>query len=98
MKGFLYWAIIFTFSSSYAQKLQTSRGEIGFTSNAALEIISASSDKVRGIIDPSTGQFAFVVDIRTFNGFNSELQRQHFYENYMETEKYPSARFSGKII
>src|SRR3954471_931248 len=82
-----------------AQKRYTiTKGEITFTSNAQLELIKASSDKVQGLIDPATNQFAFTVDIKSFRGFNSELQREHFNEKYMESEVFPKARFSGKII
>ena len=81
-----------------AQKFVTDKGEINFTSNAQLELIKAFSDKVQGIIDPATNQFAFLININSFRGFNSTLQRQHFNENYMETEKFPKARFTGKII
>lgn len=99
MKGLLSIFILqFLACSAVAQRLQTRNAEISFTSNAQLEVISASSSKVVGIINTATSEFAFKVDIRSFNGFNSELQRQHFYDNYMETEKYPSAAFSGKII
>jgi len=63
-----------------------------------LELINASSKNIKGIIDPATGNFAFVVTIQSFEGFNSNLQRQHFNEKYMETEKYYDATFSGKII
>jgi polyisoprenoid-binding protein YceI len=61
-------------------------------------VIKASSDKIKGVIDAASNQFAFSVDISSFNGFNSSLQREHFNEKYMETEKYPVAQFSGKII
>jgi hypothetical protein len=79
-------------------KLSTDRGEISFTSNAPLEMIKASTNKVSGNIDPATNQFAFLVPITSFIGFNSDLQRQHFNDNYMESMKYPRASFSGKII
>ena len=36
--------------------------------------------------------------MRTFQGFNSQLQKEHFHENYAESEKYPEASFKGKII
>ena len=81
-----------------AQRFIVDKGEISFSSNASLEMIKAASDKVSGLIDPANNQFAFLVNISTFRGFNSELQRQHFNENYMESEKYPKATFSGKII
>src|SRR5690606_5941870 len=42
--------------------------------------------------------FAFTVGIKSFQGFNSALQREHFNEKYMESERFPNARFSGKII
>jgi len=36
--------------------------------------------------------------IRSFRGFNSPLQQEHFNENYLESNQYPKATFSGKII
>src|SRR3954468_24029824 len=80
------------------KKFVTEKGEINFTSNAQLELIKASSGELKGIIDPTNNQFAFRVNTRTFQGFNSSLQRDHFNENYIETEKCPTAVFSGKII
>lgn len=80
------------------QKFKVSKGSIDFSSDAPLEVIEASSTALRGIIDPATSKFAFVVKINTFQGFNSDLQRQHFNENYMESDTYPEATFAGKII
>jgi polyisoprenoid-binding protein YceI len=73
-------------------------GKVSFISDAPLEVISAKSGKLRGVIDTSKNSFAWTVDIKTFEGFNSPLQREHFNENYMETKKFPKASFSGKII
>jgi hypothetical protein len=42
--------------------------------------------------------FAFQIPIQSFQGFNSPLQQIHFNENYLESERYPMARFRGKII
>ena len=94
----LFILLLFSFSLSAQQKLRIEKGKINFASNAPLEIIKASSDKVDGIIDPSNKQFAFLVQISSFHGFNSELQREHFNEKYMESEKFPTASFKGKII
>ena len=93
-------AFVFVFWSFalQAQRFIVDKGEISFASNASLEMIKATSDRVTGLIDPANNQFAFLVSIATFRGFNSELQRQHFNENYLESEKYPKATFSGKII
>jgi polyisoprenoid-binding protein YceI len=82
-----------------AQKKYTARNaRIDFTSEAQLELIKAASNTVRGLIDPTTNQFAFTIDVSSFQGFNSTLQREHFNEKYMESEKYPKATFTGKII
>jgi polyisoprenoid-binding protein YceI len=99
MKSLFSISLVLLWGSAQAQqKYSVQKGEINFASNAPLELIKASSDKVQGLIDPTTGQFAFNIDIKSFRGFNSELQREHFNEKYLESEKYPKARFSGKII
>ncbi len=85
-------------SVSGQKKLTIQKGEIKFASKAQLELIKASTDKVQGLLDPASNLFAFSVDIKNFRGFNSELQREHFNEKYLESEKFPKAKFSGKII
>lgn len=76
----------------------TQSGQINFRSDAPLELIEASSDKLRGAIDTEANTFAFSVEIASFEGFNSPLQQVHFNENYLETKRFPTATFSGKII
>ncbi|MEO7987957.1 MAG: YceI family protein [Chryseolinea sp.] len=96
---FVSLGILFSFYSSLAQqRLTVEKALIQFTSNAELEVIKASSDQVQGLIEPSTNKFAFSVRIISFKGFNSELQRVHFNEKYLESERFPTASFSGKII
>lgn len=80
------------------QKLTVEKGQVRFSSNAELELIQASSDKIQGLIDTSANKFAFSVDIQSFKGFNSSLQKEHFNEKYLESDKFPTATFSGKII
>jgi hypothetical protein len=83
---------------SAQEKYAVDAGVIRFTSNAELEVIKASSNKLQGLLDATTNQFAFQVTVSTFRGFNGELQRVHFNEKYMESEMFPKAVFSGKII
>lgn len=80
------------------QAKSTQEGTIEFISEAPLELISATSDQAMGVLDPKTGQFAFKVKIRSFEGFNSALQKEHFNENYLESEKHPFATFKGRVI
>jgi hypothetical protein len=85
--------------SAFSQKRLTSeKGVVSFVSNAELEVIKASSEKVVGLLDPATNRFAFSISIESFQGFNTGLQRAHFNENYMESTKFPNATFTGKII
>ncbi|HUR30899.1 MAG TPA: YceI family protein [Saprospiraceae bacterium] len=101
LKGFFVICILlmtFAVGHSQDQVYRTNKGYISFRSDAPLEIISASSNALEGIIDHEALTFAFVVPITSFKGFNNGLQQQHFYENYLEATKYPEATFSGKII
>jgi polyisoprenoid-binding protein YceI len=91
-------AFCFLINAGAQNKFTTKNGEIKFTSNAQLEIIKAGSNQLQGVIDPATNKFAFLVNMVSFQGFNSDLQRKHFNENYVESEKFPTAKFSGKII
>jgi len=73
-------------------------GHVSFISDAPLEIIAAESNELRGIVDPENYSFAFQLEVSSLKGFNSTLQQEHFYENYVESEKFPVATFTGKII
>lgn len=76
----------------------TREGYVSFVSEAPLEIISASSDELDGAIDLNNNRFAFKISNRSLKGFNSALQQEHFYENYMEVDKFRYSTFEGKII
>jgi hypothetical protein len=95
---FLVVMSLFNHELQAQKKYSTQKARMEFTSEAELELIKAASDHVKGILDPTTNNFAFSIDVKSFQGFNSSLQREHFNEKYMESEKYPRALFSGKII
>ncbi|MEJ8757162.1 YceI family protein [Pontibacter sp. H259] len=80
------------------QLYRITEGKIHFKSDAPLELIEASSTKLKGLIKTEDQTFAFSVANESFEGFNSALQREHFNENYMESNRYPNCTFSGKII
>jgi polyisoprenoid-binding protein YceI len=76
----------------------STNGRIHIRSDAPLELIDAESEALTGSLDAEKKTFAFRVPIRSFMGFNSELQREHFNENYMESDKFREATFAGKIV
>lgn len=93
----------YLFISGFLLKQETSiyainNGTVHFRSNAPLEMIEAESKELKGLIDFEKETFAFSIAINSFKGFNSALQREHFNENYMETERFPRATFAGKLI
>jgi polyisoprenoid-binding protein YceI len=84
------------FSQTNIYEVKT--GEVHFFSEAPKELISASSKQIKGALDVKRKTFAFRIDISSFTGFNNALQREHFNENYMESNLYPAATYKGKII
>jgi hypothetical protein len=90
---------IFFLQTALSQQIYiTHSGYACFVSNAPLEVIKAESNEVSGAINLADRSFAFTIDNKSFKGFNSALQQEHFYENYMEAFKFPSSTFTGKII
>ncbi len=82
-----------------AQQIFTTKtGNASFVSDAPLELIKASSDELYGAVNLDERTFVFTISNKSFTGFNSPLQQEHFYENYMEIQQYPSSTFQGKFI
>lgn len=73
-------------------------GSADFLSDAPLELIKASTKKLAGVLNIKDRSFSFSIPTKSFEGFNSSLQRTHFNEDYMETERFPNSTFKGKII
>ena len=73
-------------------------GSVKFVSKAPLETIKAESKRLSGALDAEKRTFAFALPINSFEGFNNQLQKEHFNENYMESDRIPKAVFKGKII
>ncbi|NOX47048.1 MAG: YceI family protein [Chlorobi bacterium] len=53
---------------------------------------------MKGILDQEKRTFVFRLKVTSLKGFNSKLQQEHFYENYLETDKFPYIRFMGKLV
>ncbi|MHB0756656.1 YceI family protein [Polaribacter sp. M15] len=79
------------------EKYLTTTGKINFFSKATLEDITADNSKVSSIIDTTTGDMAIKMSIKNFE-FKKKLMQEHFNENYLESDIYPTAMFKGKIL
>ncbi|WP_397447107.1 YceI family protein [Polaribacter sp. R77954] len=83
--------------TSAQERYITTSGKINFFSKATLEDITADNDKVSSIIDATTGDMAIKISIKNFE-FKKKLMQEHFNENYLESDIYPTAMFKGNIL
>ncbi|MCC7246866.1 MAG: YceI family protein [Saprospiraceae bacterium] len=79
-----------------AQKYFTSDGKIKFSSDTPLRKIEGTTNSASCALETSSGQMAWRVLVKGFK-FEKALMEEHFNENYMESEKYPKAVFTGTI-
>ncbi len=91
-------AVLLMAASTPAPVYKVNKGSIAFRSDAPLELIKASSNELAGLFDTQAKKFAFRIKVNSFQGFNTDLQKEHFNENYMESNNFPYASFEGKII
>lgn len=89
---------LLTFSTSLSaqERFLTKQGYISFYSHTPVEDIKAENNQVLSIVDISTGEIAITILMKSF-AFEKALMQEHFNENYIESDKYPKATFSGKI-
>ena len=75
----------------------TRQGQVFFFSYTSVENIEASNNQVLCVLNESTGEINVSVLMRAFV-FKKKLMREHFNESYIESDLYPKATFTGKII
>jgi len=86
--------LILVHSGAHSQVYLTRTGFIGFYSKTPLEDIKAENNQVFAAIDPGKKTLAFSLLLRGFV-FTKQLMQEHFNENYVESDRYPKATFSG---
>jgi len=77
--------------------LITRDGSTTFFSHAPLEDIEAVNDQTTAAVDFTKGDVVVKMLIKHFT-FENALMQEHFNENYMESEEFPSAIFKGTIV
>jgi polyisoprenoid-binding protein YceI len=78
----------------FGQQMLTKTGFIGFYSKTPFEDIKAENNQAYAVLDAASHHIAFAVLLKGFI-FPKELMQEHFNENYMESDKYPKATFTG---
>lgn len=88
--------VFISWKTSSQQRYFAEKSVIIFFSDAVVEDISATNEKVTSIFDIVDGEVAYLLSIKDFQ-FPNKLMQVHFNEKYMESEKYPKSSFQGKI-
>jgi YceI-like domain len=78
-------------------KFYTKSGKISFFSATSVENIDAANKSVVCLLDSKTGNLQFVVLMKGFE-FKKALMQEHFNSDYVESDKFPKADFTGKIM
>jgi polyisoprenoid-binding protein YceI len=94
---FAVFLVLFAYAGTVkAQIYMLESANVRFFSDALIEDITATTTSVQGLINVSDKSFSFRIPIKTFE-FAKDLMKEHFNENYMESEKYPYGTFKGSI-
>lgn len=80
--------------AGWSQLYMTRSGFVGFYSKTSLEDIRAENNQAYAVIDAGKKNIAISLLMKGFV-FPKALMQEHFNENYMESDKYPKATFSG---
>lgn len=98
MKAKISLLLVFLSFLGHAQeKYYTKSGEITFESSVpSFEEVKATNTKVTAILKDD-GSIASLALTKAFR-FKIALMEEHFNENYIESDNFPKATFSGKII
>lgn len=72
------------------------KSHVRFFSEAPLENIEAISASLKAALNLETGKLLFIIPINSFE-FEKQLMQKHFNTQYLESDKYPEARFEGQF-
>lgn len=75
----------------------TRNGHIYFVSKTDAIDIDANNYQVASFFDINSGKLQFAVLIKSFE-FTLATAKEHFSEEYMESDKYPKATFKGEVV
>jgi len=84
------------YSNSFSQIYWAKTCEISFFSPTSMENISALNKVTKPLLNIATNDLQIKIIISAFE-FPKPLMKEHFNENYAESEKFPNAFFKGKI-
>lgn len=81
----------------YANAYVCTKGKIHFFSSSPLEDIEATSSNSVCVVNTQSKKVIAKVTMTSFT-FNDKLMQEHFNENYMESDKYPTSILDMTIV
>lgn len=88
--------LVLSCGKATAQSYVSKDLRIGIFSSTPLEDIKAVSEKGTGVIISKTREVVVQLFVKTLE-FDRKLMQEHFNENYIESDKYPLAKFKGVL-
>lgn len=88
---------LFLFTNVNAQSYVSEEGYVEFESSAPLLTFKGISNNLTGLIDFDQNLVDFYVDLNTLDT-GVRLRNRHLRESYLETDKFPFAEFTGRLL
>ena len=92
----LFGLLLLSAGARAQSRYMTREGVVTFFSSSPVEDIEARSQQTAAVLDLQTQQLAFTIPVKSFQ-FKRSLMQEHFNENYLESDRYPKATFTGKL-
>ncbi|MGG6230103.1 YceI family protein [Tenacibaculum sp. SDUM215027] len=93
----LFIILLFLSQSIFCQKYFTRTGSTEFKASVdTFEPVEAKNNSTTVILNTQNGEIASLLLINAFR-FRLALMQEHFNENYMDSDEFPKATFTGKI-
>jgi polyisoprenoid-binding protein YceI len=97
MKRIFSLFLFFLSLQGFGQEYLTTKGQVTFLSKAPLNEFEGKSSSLNGLVNLETNLLDFFVDLNTLKT-GIGLRDSHMRENYLETDKFPFAEFTGNLV
>lgn len=97
MNRLLVLGIFFLSFQALGQEYLTKNGKVVFLSKAPLNEFEGESGSLNGLVNLETNLLDFFVDLNTLKT-GIGLRDSHMRENYLETDQFPFAEFTGELV
>ena len=97
-KSILFLALVSLIGTSIAQKKITTSASVNFDATTKLDALPKADNKTAvASLDTKSGGVAFEVTVKSFSFANPKMQEHFNSTGWMDSDKFPSATFKGKI-